>query len=268
MTALLIDLDGTIYRGDARIPGAAEFIRQLQDERTPFLFVTNNAARSPEVVQEALAQQHDIHVSADTIYTSVDAALYTAKGILAKRQKSANDTEVFLVGSDYLNDTLVDAGMTVHRKQTTQSEDFVVVGMDFNSSYQTLSQAGLALQSGATYLLTNPDLQLPSAEGFLPGNGAIGQLLKTTSGVDFINCGKPSRRFIQGALDRLGITADDAMILGDSLRTDIQAGINSGIETIMIETGVNTRQDIDSLGINPDVVVEDYQTLSKWWQQR
>lgn len=267
MTALLIDLDGTIYRGDARIPGAADFIRQLQDEGTPFLFVTNNASRSPEEVQEALATKHDIHVSADTIYTSVDATLFTAKEILKSEDKAVDDTEVFLVGSDYLNETLINAGMTVNRKETTKHEDFVVVGMDFNSSYGTLSQAGLALQSGATYLLTNPDLQLPSADGFLPGNGSIGELLKTTSGVDYINCGKPSKNFIQGALDRLGISKDEVMLLGDNLKTDIQAGINSDIQTLMIETGVNSREDIQTLGIEPTHVFKDYEALSAWWQK-
>lgn len=91
--------------------------------------------------------------------------------------------------------------------------------------------------------------------------------MKTTSGVDYINCGKPSKNFIQGALDRLGISKDEVMLLGDNLKTDIQAGINSDIQTLMIETGVNSREDIQTLGIEPTHVFKDYEALSAWWQK-
>lgn len=260
MKGLLIDLDGTIYRGSERIPGASDFILALQQKGIPFLFVTNNATRSPEVVAKSLHEAHQIDVAPEQIYTSVDATLYTLKQLQQAREWG-DPLKAFVIGSPYLHRVLDQSGIVSHTVQTDLTEQVVIVGLDFTVTYQTLSEAGLALQAGAEFLLTNPDLKLPSERGYLPGNGTLGNLLRAQSGVDYTVCGKPAVGFVEGAMARLGITREQAVMVGDNLDTDIQAAINAGIDSLLMETGVHTRADATARGIHPTTIVPDYHTL-------
>ncbi|MDO4671185.1 MAG: HAD-IIA family hydrolase [Aerococcus sp.] len=259
MKGLLIDLDGTIYRGSEQIEGAKDFIRTLQEKSIPFLFVTNNATRAPEVVAESLAKQHDITVPPQHIYTSVDATVYALQQL--QMEKHWTDITAFVIGSPYLHDTLTRENVTIHRTTTDNTEQVVVVGLDFEVTYHTLSEAGLALQAGAEFLLTNPDLQLPSERGYLPGNGTLGNLLQSQSGVAYEVCGKPAVNFMTGALARLGLKPSEAVVVGDNLYTDIQAAINANMASLLMETGVHTRYDADQLAIHPTTIFPDYHTL-------
>ncbi|MDO4680176.1 MAG: HAD-IIA family hydrolase [Aerococcus sp.] len=264
MKGLFIDLDGTIYRGSERIPGAADFIRALQERDIPFLFVTNNATRSPDVVAEALRSEHAIDVPAEQIYTSVDATMYQLHQLKQKYQWE--EVTAFAIGSEYLHQSLLDNDITIHQETTDTSEQVVIVGLDFQVDYRTLSEAGLALQNGAEFLLTNPDLQLPSERGYLPGNGTLGNLLQSASGVEYTVCGKPAVNFVSGALDRLQLSRDQAIFVGDNLFTDIQAAINAGVESLLMETGIHNYTDAKNLDIHPTTILPDYQTLlSEGW---
>lgn len=255
--AFLIDLDGTMYRGKNKIAGAKAFIHYLDQANIPYLFVTNNATRSHQEAADFLANYHDIHVSPSKFFSSVD----TLVSLLNQETfPKGHRKKVYAFGGDHLKSSIADLGYTFEGSDP-EKVDTVVVSLDNQVTYEELAFAGLAIQKGASFYLTNPDVQFPSEDGFVPGAGALGQLIADVAATKPIVCGKPQAKIIQGALDQLGISADQAYFLGDNLLTDIQAAKNAHVTSLLIETGVHNRADCDHLAIYPDYVFADYTTL-------
>lgn len=248
----LIDLDGTIYKGNQPFVEGIAFIKTLQEKNIPFLFVTNNATKTPEMVCEHLAKM-GINVSPATVYTSALAALDYL-------QEHHSNQSGLVIGEPSLHNLVYENGF---QKNDAVTADFVLQALDKQVTYDKLKIASLAIQNGATYIVTNRDEQYPLEYGFIPGSGAITALLVAATRTEPIVIGKPSHHIMDGALKRLGLTKSDVIMVGDNYQTDILAGLNNGIDTLLALTGVSTQADIDALEeyLKPTYVVKN---LSQW----
>lgn len=251
---LLIDLDGVLYRGDTALPDAERFICWLRQRGLHFRLVTNNSTLTPAQYVRKLAAM-GIEVQADEIFTS---ALATA---LYLRERGAAGQSVFVVGEDGLRQALEGNGMIV----TADHPQWVVAGLDRQLTYETLSLASLALEAGASFVGTNPDTSFPTERGLVPGAGAILALLTATTGRQPVVIGKPEPLMLELAMRSLGGNVTDTAMLGDRLDTDIKAGNNLGMMTILVLTGVSTQAEIASSGIRPDLVVNNLADLLQRW---
>ncbi|CAH1857141.1 TIGR01457 family HAD-type hydrolase [Convivina intestini] len=250
--AYLIDLDGTIYQGTKPIPAAKRFISKLQKANIPYLFVTNNSTKTPADVARNLSINHDIPTSPKQVYTS---ALATAD-YLAKAATPGHQT-VYMIGEEGLKVALSDAGFNLIGDDRA---DYVVTGLDRQLTYAKLANATLAIQKGARFIATNADTNLPSERGMLPGAGTIVQALQTATNVKPTIIAKPSLPIMTGALSRLGNPQHPIMV-GDNYHTDILAGINAKIDTLLVYSGVSTPEQIQKMLLKP---THSVQTLDEW----
>lgn len=247
----MIDLDGTIYRGKEKIPAAKRFIERLQEHDIPFLFVTNNSTQAPIKVVENLANNFDIHVKEENVYTS---ALATADYIadLNKDKRS-----VYVIGEVGLKQAILDKGF--HFEET--NPDYVVVGLDYDVTYHKFELATLAIKRGARFIGTNADTNLPNERGLVPGAGSVIALVECSTQQKATYIGKPETIIMEKALERLGLPKDEVVMVGDNYMTDIKAGINFGIDTMLVYTGVSTRELVRKQEIAPTI---ELGSLDEW----
>lgn len=262
-----IDLDGTMYHGSTMIEGADALVSTLQQLRIPYQFVTNNSSRTPEEVADMLNGLGINAKSRDVLTSAQAAASYIQKKFPGRR--------VFMIGERGLEQALTDAGIT----WTTDVEavwneeiDIVVQGIDRSVSYAKLEAAAAAVRKGALSILTNPDLMLPSDRGFSPGAGSIGAAIQAASGVEPVVIGKPSRIIMDAALERLGCRAEEAIVIGDNMMTDMLAGQQAGCRTALVLTGLTTaanREDYQKRsGVNPDMICDTLEELRLWFTEQ
>ncbi|RUT48132.1 TIGR01457 family HAD-type hydrolase [Paenibacillus anaericanus] len=247
--AYLIDLDGTLYHGNRIIPGAELLINTMKDRGIPYLFVTNNSSRTQEDVAKHLEDMGIPAHERDVCTSAVAAAEYVAELMPG--------CKVAPIGEHGLLEALKAAGL----KLDLDNPDFVIQGIDRTFTYEKLTQATRWITGGARYVLTNPDLLLPSHDGLMPGAGTISAAIVAATGVKPIVIGKPSGILMKHAIDRLGLRHDQAAVIGDNMLTDITAGIHAGCGTILTLTGVTTEDNLNyfmtSSGVKPDVICKD-----------
>lgn len=246
----LIDLDGTIYRGKERIPAGEEFVKKLQEKDLPYLFVTNNTTRTPEQIQTMLAEDFDLPVPLQTIYTAVHATVDFMEEL--GKEKTA-----YVIGEEGLKTAIANAGY----QEDADNPAYVVVGLDWNVTYEKLATATLAIQKGAVFIGTNPDLNIPTERGLLPGAGSILALIEAATRVKPIIMGKPEATIMNKALDRLGTKREETVMVGDNYLTDIRAGIDNGFPTLLVLTGFTKEEEIATLPIAPTHVLK---SLEEW----
>ncbi len=250
---LLIDLDGTLYHGVNRIPGADVLIQALKERAIPYMFVTNNSSRTPEGVADHLNAM-GIPATADEVCTS---SLAAAKYI----SEESPGASVAMLGEEGLRQALLKAGLNI----VEEHPQFVVQGIDRSFTYETLAKSVRWIREGAVYVLTNPDLLLPSDSGLVPGAGALGASIQAASGIEPVIIGKPASHLMKYATDRLGISPEEATVVGDNMLTDIAAGAAAGCQTILVLTGLTTEANlnahIQAAGLEPDIICKDLQKL-------
>ncbi|KXT73360.1 putative NagD-like phosphatase [Streptococcus sp. DD10] len=246
----LIDLDGTIYRGKERIPAGEAFVHKLQEKAIPYLFVTNNTTRTPQMVQEALAQSYHIETTVESIYTATLATIDYMK------EKDLGHT-VYIIGESGLKEAIHEAGYV----EDKENPAYVVVGLDWQVDYEKFAIATLAIQKGAHFIGTNPDLNIPTERGLLPGAGTLVALIEAATQVSPVFIGKPNSIIMEKALERLGVSREDALMVGDNYLTDIRAGIDNGIDTLLVTSGFTKTEEVPFLPIAPTYVVN---SLEEW----
>lgn len=244
---VILDLDGTVYLGKQEVPGAAAFVRGLKDAGIRYLFVTNRANRTPIVVAEQLASYGMPCTESDVLTSSQATVQYLKKG------------SVYYIGEEGLKVELEKAGIAV----TDQAPDYVIVSFDRSFTYEKLKTACRLILAGARFIATNPDKALRTAAGFSPGTGSIVAAVVAATGKEPTIIGKPERLIMDMALERMGLRAEDVINVGDNLATDIPAGINAGIRSAFILTGVSTRDDLARSHLKPTWVVEHYAELTE-----
>lgn len=245
----LLDLDGTIYRGTEAIEGAKEFLSHLKDQHIPYLFLTNNSSASPQQVAIRL-QKMGIDASPDEVYTS---SMATAQYM---SEHEAGCT-VYMIGEDGLHEELVQHGFVL----TEESPQYVVVGIDRTFTYEKLAIAATAVRKGAKLIATNPDPAIPTEKGLQPGNGSLIAAVSVAASTKPIVIGKPEPIIVRYALERLGTEAAQTLVVGDNLHTDIEAGANSGLDSLLVLTGYSTREDAEDHAVQPTYIAED---LTAW----
>ncbi|HEP1278687.1 TPA: TIGR01457 family HAD-type hydrolase [Streptococcus pyogenes] len=246
----LIDLDGTIYQGKTRIPAGERFIKRLQEKGIPYLLVTNNTTRTPEMVQSMLANQFHVETGIETIYTATMATVDYMNDM--NRGKTA-----YVIGETGLKSAIAAAGYV----EELENPAYVVVGLDSQVTYEMLAIATLAIQKGALFIGTNPDLNIPTERGLMPGAGALNALLEAATRVKPVFIGKPNAIIMNKSLEVLGIQRSEAVMVGDNYLTDIMAGIQNDIATILVTTGFTRPEEVPTLPIQPDHVLS---SLDEW----
>ncbi|MGK9044964.1 TIGR01457 family HAD-type hydrolase [Mammaliicoccus vitulinus] len=242
----LIDIDGTMYKGSEIIEGAIEFIEYLNKHHKDYLFVTNNSSKTPAEVAEKLNNM-GFNTSSEHVITS---AMATA-GYISETSPGAS---VYMVGGSGLNTSLSEAGLVIKEDEHV---DYVVMGLDVNISYEKLSVACLAVRNGAKFISTNKDVSIPNERGFLPGNGSLTSVVSVSTGQTPIFIGKPETIIMEQAIEKIGLSKEECVMIGDLYDTDILAGINSGIDTLHVQTGVTSLEEINKKEMLPTYSVKN-----------
>lgn len=232
----LIDLDGTIYRGQDTIASGVRFIKRLESLEKDYLFLTNNTTRTPQMVVEKLAK-HGINTDISHIYTPCMA---TTSYILSQAKENKK-IGVYLIGQVGLWSEFFK-----HPEFELNPNDpaYVVVGMDTDLTYHKVQIATNAIRKGAIFIGTNADLNLPSEKGLLPGNGSQCAMIAAASGCEPIYIGKPAKIIVELLLKQRNCLKEDALIIGDNYETDIKAGFNSQVDQLLVLTGITKKVDI------------------------
>jgi len=230
---VLCDLDGVVYAGGAAIPGAVDAIAALRDRGIPVAFVTNNASRAPESVAEHLTEL-GIPTSADQVFGSALAGVD-----LLERTLGVREGAVLVVGSAHLRSLVADRGYTP--VDTAAAHPIAVIqGFDPSLGWAQLAEAAYAVNAGAAWVATNLDLSIPRAEGIAPGNGALVAAVGHATGTQPVAAGKPEPDLFELAARTLGLRRP--LVVGDRLDTDIRGGNAAGFDTVLVLTGVDSRE--------------------------
>jgi len=244
----VIDMDGVLWRGETPLPGLREFFGLLGDRKLGFILATNNARQTAERVVAKLAS-FGVSIHPEQVLTSsVGAAAHLQSQLPA-------GSPVFAIGEQVLIEALEAAGFPV--VPSAEGARAVVVGIDSELSWKKLAEAAYALENGALFLGTNPDVSFPTERGEAPGNGATLAALTATTGRQPMVFGKPEPHLFRQAIARLGTRPERTASLGDRLETDILGGSRAGLRTILVLTGVTSRSDLAGAEVQPDWVYED-----------
>lgn len=243
-------MDGTVYAGTNPIPTAKGFIEELDARGIPYLYVTNNATKTEADVVEHLSTVSGISASPDQVYTSGLAAVDYVK-------KNYPGARTYVVGEPALQSQAEEAGLAI----VEDDIEVVIQGLDRFTSYQKLAIASTAIRKGAVFIATNPDVNLPTEKGLMPGAGSLTAFLRTSTQKEPVIIGKPYGYIMDGALERLGLEKEDVAMVGDNYHTDIRAGINYGMDTIMTLTGVTKP---DELAVMEKQPTHTLKNLSEW----
>lgn len=235
----LIDLDGTVYRGEERIDAAVSFVKELRESGMPYVFVTNNSAKRPEQVAEKL-RGLGVPAEPENVMTS---SIATAKVMAEKKVGPL----VYIIGEEGLYAAMEEKGFEV----VEEGADAIVLGIDRGLTYEKLAHACLELQAGAAFYSTNPDVAFPTERGLVPGNGSLTALITTATGCEATFVGKPEAAIVEQALEMLGTKKERTLMVGDNYDTDILAGIRAGLDTLLVHTGVTSPEALQRYEVQP-----------------
>lgn len=254
--ALVIDMDGVLWRGDTALPGLHDLFDFLRRRDIPFTLATNNASKTPQQYLQKLARL-GVQVRPEEVLTSsLASAAYL-------RQKLPSGAAVHVLGQDGLRQAVHEAGFQV--RDDHEPVAAVVAGIDFELTYEKLKLATRHILAGAHFVGTNPDRTFPLDDGLAPGAGAILAALEAATGVKPTIIGKPGPLMFEQALQRMGVDAAHTAMLGDRLETDILGGHNAGLRTILVLTGVNSKEDLAGAPVPPTWVFSGIDALTAAW---
>jgi NagD protein len=235
----ILDMDGVLVKGSTPIPGAQDFIKKLLSTNTKFAILTNNPMHTPRDLQYRL-KIAGLDVPFDHFFTS---AMATAKFLDDQSPKSS----AYVIGESGLTTALHDIGYLF----TDKSPEYVVLGETTNYGYEQITTAIRLVDKGAKFIATNPDNNGPSEKGIGPACGALAALIEKASGVSPYFIGKPNPLMMRQALRFLDSHSEETVMVGDRMDTDIVAGMESGMETILVLTGVSTRETVNKFPFRP-----------------
>lgn len=241
---ILCDMDGVIYHGNKILPGTQEFIAWLRAADVPFLFLTNSSERSPRELSEKLLRM-GVAIDESRFYTS---AMATA-AFLASQKPGGS---AYIIGQPGLINALYEAGFS----SNDVNPDYVVVGETPMYTYETIKKAVSLVLNGAKLIGTNPDLTGPAEHGIIPACGSLVAPIELATGVKAYFVGKPNPLMMRTGLNRLGCPRESALIVGDRMDTDIISGIEAGIATVLVLSGVARREDLAHFGFSPDHILD------------
>lgn len=239
----ICDMDGVIYHGNRLLPGVKEFVEWLYRENKNFLFLTNSSERSPKELQQKLARM-GLDVDESHFYTS---ALATATFIA----NQCPGGSAYVVGGAGLIMALHDAGITMN----DVDPDYVIIGEGNSYNYENITKAVRLVSKGARLIGTNSDLTGPSEEGIIPACRAMVAPIEMATGKTAYYVGKPNPLMMRTGLRLLGVHSEEAVMIGDRMDTDIVAGIETGLDTVLVLSGVTTPEEIEQFPYRPRLVL-------------
>jgi NagD protein len=245
----LMDMDGVLVREELAIPGADRFLARLREREIPFLLLTNNSIYSPRDLVARLAAG-GLHVPEAAIWTS---ALATAR-LLAEQRPGGS---AYVIGESGLTTALHDAGYTL----TDRAPDYVVLGETRTYSFERITRAIRLIVDGARFIATNPDPTGPSAAGPLPATGSVAALISRATGVEPYFVGKPNPLMMRSALNAIEAHSETSAMIGDRMDTDIVSGLEAGMETILVLSGVTSREVAERFPFRASLVVDSVADL-------
>jgi NagD protein len=229
----LMDMDGVLVQEEHAVAGADEFIAALRERQTPFLVLTNNSIYTPRDLAARL-RNSGIEVPEDRIWTS---ALATARFLEDQRPGGS----AYVIGEAGLTTALHNVGYTM----TDAGPDYVVLGETRTYSFERITQAIRLIESGARFIATNPDATGPSLQGPMPATGSVAALITRATGIDPYFVGKPNPLMMRSALNAIDAHSETAAMIGDRMDTDIVSGLEAGMETILVLTGMTDSRDAE-----------------------
>lgn len=255
MKTYIIDLDGTMYSGSKNIDGAIDFINYLQENKRPYVFLTNNATRTKKQAKEHMLNLGFKNIKESDFFTSAMAsAKYVAKNFEKK--------SCFVIGEDGLKEALKEEKFEIIEDDIDKNlADFVFVGLDRGGDYKKYSIALHHLINGAKLIATNTDRLLSNNNTFDLGNGSIVAMFEYATSTESLKIGKPYPIILDILLEDFSLKKEDLILIGDNLETDIKLGYDSKIETIMVCTGVHTEKDVNKLKVYPNKIIKNLKEL-------
>jgi NagD protein len=245
----LMDMDGVLVREEQPIPGAEEFLARVRERGTPFLVLTNNSIYTRRDLAARLVA-NGLDVPEEAIWTS---ALATARFLEDQRPGGS----AFVIGEAGLTTALHEAGYTL----TERAPDYVVLGETRTYSFERITRAIRLIAGGARFIATNPDPTGPSSEGPLPATGSVAALISRATGVEPYFVGKPNPLMMRSALNAIDAHSETAAMVGDRMDTDVVSGLEAGMETILVLTGVTTREQAERYPYRASRIVDSVAEL-------
>ncbi|MEA2228923.1 MAG: 5-nucleotidase [Solirubrobacteraceae bacterium] len=229
----LMDMDGVLVHEEHPIPGADEFLRRLRERGTPFMVLTNNSIYTRRDLAARL-RTSGIDIPEEAIWTS---ALATARFLDDQRPRGS----AFVIGEAGLTTALHEAGYTL----TDREPDYVVLGETRTYSFERISRAIRLILGGARFIATNPDATGPTPDGPLPATGSVAALISRATGVEPYFVGKPNPLMMRSALNAIDAHSETTAMIGDRMDTDVVSGLEAGLETVLVLTGLTTRAEAE-----------------------
>jgi NagD protein len=245
----LMDMDGVLVHEQSAIPGADRFLERLRDKGLPFLVLTNNSMYTRRDLTARLLTI-GLDVPEEAIWTS---ALATANFLADQRPGGT----AFAIGEAGLTTALHDAGYTL----TDQDPDYVVLGETRTYSFERIAQAIRLVVRGARFIATNPDPTGPTPDGPLPATGSVAALISRASGVDPYFVGKPNPLMMRSALNAIDAHSETAAMVGDRMDTDVVSGLEAGMHTVLVLTGITSREEAERFPYRPSRIVDSIADL-------
>lgn len=252
--AWIFDMDGVLYRGNDVLPGVRELLDALVLRERQVTMATNNSMATPEAYEQKLANM-GLDVPAEAVLTSATA---TRDYLIAALPPGSG---IYVIGMPALREQLF-GDTSFHPVQYGEEVPAaVVIGLDLSFTYEKLKAGHEAVLRGARFIATNADTTLPTEAGLVPGAGSLVAALAAASGQQPVVIGKPETPMLEMAMARMGVRPDETVMIGDRLDTDILAGFRAGTTTVLVLTGVSTREDLATAEALPDLIVSDLPSL-------
>jgi NagD protein len=245
----LMDMDGVLVREEEPIPGAADFIARLRELEIPFLVLTNNSIYTARDLAARL-RNSGIELPEDRIWTS---ALATARFLDDQRPGGS----AYVIGEAGLTTALHSTGYTL----TERNPEYVVLGETRTYSFERITQAIRLIAGGARFIATNPDATGPTLDGPLPATGSVAALISRATGVEPYFVGKPNPLMMRSALNAIDAHSETAAMIGDRMDTDVVSGLEAGMETILVLTGLTTGEDAERHPYRPSRIIDSIADL-------
>lgn len=253
--ALILDMDGVIWRADAPIGNLPNIFRRINERGLKFMFATNNGTKTPAEYRQKLA---DLGVEIDP-----RQVVTSAMGIaFMLAQKYPPGTGVFMIGEEGIRSALEEKGFDLLPVERAEQARVVVMGIDRDINFQKVVEATLLVRGGVPFYTTNTDRTFPTPRGEIPGSGAWVSVITYSTGVEPIIAGKPFPYLMELALERLGTKREETLVVGDRLETDIAAGQKVGCPTALVLSGVSTRKQADEWRPKIDFIADDLASLT------
>lgn len=239
----ICDMDGVIYLGNQLLPGVAEFVNWLNENDKRFLFLTNSSERSPKELRQKL-QRMGLDIGEEHFYTS---ALATA----AFLKKQAPGCTAFVIGAPGLLNALYDVGVTMN----DVDPDYVIVGETASYNYEVITKAVRLVLNGTRLIATNSDLTGPTEFGIAPACRSLVAPIELATGKKAYFMGKPNPLMMRTGLQLLGVHSEEAAMVGDRMDTDVIAGMESGLATVLVLSGCTSRTDVNDYPYRPTYIL-------------